>query len=89
MIKAPVNGVYMAEGNKIGVSDPTSNSPSFGNKSSPRSHHTATRHSRKKSVLGEYNHLFKRIETVQLKHKWETDDEDVGADVTDSSEDVD
>lgn len=42
-------------------------------------------HSRKKSVLREYNHLFKRIETVQLKHKWETDDEDVAADVTDSS----
>ena len=41
---------------------------------------------RKKNVLREYNHLFKRKEIVQLKHKWETDDEDVDADVTDSSQ---
>ena len=36
-------------------------------------------------MLKEYNHLFKRIEAVQLKHKWETDDEDGAADVTGSS----
>ena len=29
--------------------------------------------------------MFKRIEAVQLKHKWETDDEDGAADVTGSS----
>jgi hypothetical protein len=38
-------------------------------------------------VLGEYNHLFKRKETVQLRHKWETDEEDCDADVTGSSSD--
>ena len=36
-------------------------------------------------MLNEYNALFKRKEIVQLKHKWETDDEDECADVTDSS----
>ena len=39
-----------------------------------------------RSTLREYNHLFKRKETVQLKHKWETDDEDGEADVASSSE---
>lgn len=37
-------------------------------------------------MLREYNYLFKRKEIVQLKHKWETDDEDVAADVIDSSQ---
>ena len=72
-------------------SDIASNSPSFGNLSSksPLSHQAAIRKSRKKNVLSEYNHLFKRKETVQLKHKWETDDEDGAADVTSSSSDED
>ena len=53
---------------------------------SPHSQHALRQSNRKKSVLHEYNHLFKRKEIVQLKHKWETDDEDVAADVTDSSQ---
>ena len=67
-------------------------SPSFGNISSnnTKSPHSQqpSRSARKKSVLGEYNQLFKRKEVVQLKHKWETDDEDEAADVdvTDSSQ---
>ena len=73
----------------------SNNSPSFGNtlssgkltNKSPHSQNAVVRQStRKKSVLNEYNHLFKRKEIVQLKHKWETDDEDVDADVTDSSQ---
>lgn len=78
----------MAEGRGQGEhrSDVASHSPSFGNLStkSPHSQHIL-RHSRKHNVLREYNHLFKRIETVKLKHKWETDDEDGAADVTGSS----
>ena len=91
----------MAEGNRVAGStlEPKSdmasnNSPSFGNTlssskltKSPHSQNAIVRQStRKKSVLNEYNHLFKRKEIVQLKHKWETDDEDVAADVTDSSQ---
>ena len=92
----------MAEGNRVvgSTHEPKSdmamsnNSPSFGNtlssgklNKSPHSQKAVVRQSnRKKSVLNEYNHLFKRKEIVQLKHKWETDDEDIDADVTDSSQ---
>lgn len=71
-------------------SDLTNHSPSFGNLSakSPHSQHVVPQ-SRKQNVLREYNHLFKRKETVQLKHKWETDDEDGAADVTGSSSGLD
>lgn len=87
-------GAYTAEGSRLvgGVSsDLASNSPSFGTVSNKSPHsHQALRMSRKNNnVLKEYNHLFKRIETVQLKHKWETDDEDGAADVTSSSSDED
>ena len=40
----------------------------------------------KKNVLHDYNQLFKRIEAVQLKHKWESDGDDGVADVTDSDD---
>lgn len=82
----------MAEGNQTDIA--REKSPSFGNitgnissnnTKSPLSQQALRQSSRKKSVLREYNQLFKRKEVVQLKHKWETDDEDEAADVTDSS----
>lgn len=43
-------------------------SPSFGDKS--------TKAAGGVNVLTDYNQLFKRVETVKLKHKWESDDDD-------------
>jgi hypothetical protein len=38
-----------------------------------------------KSVLKEYNKLFKRKEALNLMHRWDSDEDDVGADIESSS----